>query len=64
MALSSVMILELIMLVSDLMVIAPAQYAKLKKAVSDGTLTEEQVDTLIAASEKTTDELIAAVDDL
>jgi len=64
MALTSVMIMELIMLVSDLVIIAPIQYAKLKKAVSDGSLTDEQVEGLITASEKTTDDLIAAVDDL
>ncbi len=64
MALTSVMILELIMLATDLMVIAPVQWAKLKKAVSEGTITDEQVDKLIAASEQTTDDLIAAVDNL
>jgi len=64
MALTSVAILELIMLVSDLIVIAPIQYAKLKKAVTDGTLTDEQVDGLIAASKQTTDDLIGAIDDL
>jgi len=64
MALSSVAILELIMLVTDLVVIAPIQYAKLKKAVSDGTLTDEQVDKLIVASKQTTDDLIGAIDNL
>ena len=64
MALTSVMIMELIMLVSDLVVIAPIQYAKLKKAISDGSLTDEQVEGLVVASEQTTDNLIAAIDDL
>ena len=64
MALSSVMIMELIMLVSDLIIIAPIQYAKLKKAVNDGSLTNEQVEKLIAASEQTTDDLIAEIDNL
>ena len=61
---TAVQIIQLIFLISDLIVIAPIQYAKLRQAVSDGSLTNEQVDTLIAASEKSSDELIAAIDDL
>jgi hypothetical protein len=57
-------IIQLIFLISDLLVLAPIQYAKLKKAVEDGTLTDDQVDVLIEASEKSSDELIAAIDDL
>ena len=57
-------IVQLIMLITDLLVIAPIQYAKLKKAVSNGSLTSQQVDALILASEKSSDDLIAAVDDL
>jgi len=57
-------IIQLIFLVSDLLVIAPVQYAKLKKAVTDGTLTDEQVNALIAASEKDSDALIAELDNL
>jgi hypothetical protein len=64
MALTSAAIIELIILVSDLLVIAPIQYAKLKKAVTDGTLTDEQVDAMILASEKSSDELIAEIDNL
>ena len=64
MALTSVMIMELIMLVSDLVIIAPIQYAKLKKAVSDGTLTDEQVEKLLVASKQKTDVLIAEIDNL
>jgi hypothetical protein len=57
-------IIQLIMLITDLLVIAPIQYAKLKKAVTDGTLTDEQVDAMIAASEKDSDTLIAEIDNL
>jgi hypothetical protein len=57
-------IIQLIMLITDLLVIAPIQYAKLKKAVMDGTLTDEQVDAMIAASEKDSDTLIAEIDNL
>ena len=60
----TIAILQLIFLISDLLVIAPLQYAKLKKAIEDGTLTEEQIDTLIVASEGKSDDLIAAIDDL
>ena len=60
----AIAIMQLIFLVSDLLVIAPLQYAKLKKAIDDGTLTEEQIDTLIAASEQESGDLIAAIDDL
>jgi hypothetical protein len=62
--LSAGTVLQLIMLISDLMIIAPIQYAKLKEAIADGTLTEEQVDALLVASEKESDDLIAAIDDL
>jgi hypothetical protein len=60
----AVAIIQLIMLITDLLVIAPIQYAKLKKAVTDGTLTDEQVDAMIAASEKDSDSLIAEIDNL
>lgn len=57
-------VIQLIILVSDLLVIAPVQYAKLKKMVMDGQLTEEQIDTLIAASEQDSNTLIGAIDNL
>ena len=60
----SAAIIQLIMLVSDLMVIAPVQYAKLKKLASDGTLTDEQVDQMIAAAEKSSDDLLAKIDSI
>ena len=59
-----VKIMELIFLISDLMVIAPLQYAKLKEALEAGTLTNEQVEILIKASESTTNDLIAEIDNL
>lgn len=64
MALGSAQILSLIFLASDLMVIAPVQWAKLKRLASDGSLTDEQVDALLVASETTSDNLIAVIDDL
>lgn len=57
-------ILQLIFLVSDLMVIAPMQYAKLKDAVNADTLTEQQINDLISVSEGKSDKLIGAIDDL
>lgn len=64
MALSSAAIVQLIMLVTDLMVIAPLQFAKLKQAVADGTLTDDQIDAMISASETSSDALINEIDNL
>jgi hypothetical protein len=62
--LSAGAILQLFVILTDMMIIAPVQYLKLKNAIKDGSLTEEQVDTLIVASEETSDDLIAAIGDL
>lgn len=60
----SAQIIQLIFLISDLLVLAPIQYAKLKEAVQDGNLTDAQVDQLIAAAEQSSDALIAEIDNL
>jgi hypothetical protein len=64
MALGSAAIVQLIMLVSDLLILAPVQYAKIKGMVADGSLTDQQVDNLILAAEKDSDTLIAEIDNL
>jgi len=64
MVLTSAQILSLIFLATDLMVIAPVQWAKLKRMASDGSLTDGQVNALLVASETTSDNLIAVIDNL